>query len=430
MESASFIGFAILLVLLAFFAGTEIPLMSVSAHKLDSFLKQGRFGSVMLKRILHNSERLLVVNLIGTTIVTIAISSLSTVVAIKAAEEFGFSGQHAVGIAIVAASTIILLFGEIAPKIIGVRYTDSVALGVAPIYRFLMIVLTPINFLIEFFIRFLNLLTGGKVDIHSHKISSEELEAFIDLSHEKGAVDSQEHRKIMGVLDLDDMEAESVMTPRVDVDFARLDMTVDEICQLFLDSSHSRLPVYGETVDDVEYVITFREAFAMKSAGKGAQPLSDFRLEKIIRVPLTQPLDRVFSIFQKSRKHIAVVIDEHGGTAGVITMEDIVEEVFGDIKDEKDREAVYMTKLGDGRIRIQSSVLINDVIEELEIEEIEDIGLDESYLGETISYVLMSTLERFPTVGEVVTLQGKRKTLILEVEGVDDGMAETIVARL
>jgi len=151
-------------------------------------------------------------------------------------------------------------------------------------------------------------------------------------------------------LSLPDITAESVMTPRVNVEFLSLDMTVDEACEFLMKTSHSRIPVYGETTDDIEYVITFREAFKLKNEGHGNKLLDSMNLEKIMKVPVTQPLDDLFEKFQKSRRHIALVLDEHGGTAGVVTMEDVLEEVFGDIKDEKDKEDIYILQRADGKI--------------------------------------------------------------------------------
>lgn len=152
--------FLVLLLLLAFFAGTEIPLMSVSEHKLDVFLKERRFGAKALRNIKKNSERLLIVNLVGTTIVTIAISSFSTVMAIAVAENSGLPENQAVSIAVFVASAIILFVGEISPKILGVRFTDSVALKVAPLYEVLLWIFRPLNFVIEFFVKFLNFISG------------------------------------------------------------------------------------------------------------------------------------------------------------------------------------------------------------------------------------------------------------------------------
>lgn len=124
------------------------------------------------------------------------------------------------------------------------------------------------------------------------------------------------------------MTAESVMTPRVTVEFVSRDMTIDEVCEMMMDATHSRFPVSGDNTDDVEFVITFREAFKLQRDGFGDKKISSLSLDKIMKVPLTQPLDDLFEKFQKSRRHIALVLDEHGGTAGIVTMEDVLEEVF------------------------------------------------------------------------------------------------------
>ena len=176
------------------------------------------------------------------------------------------------------------------------------------------------------------------------KISYAEVEAFIDMSHEEGEVDADERRQIKNILTLSDTSAESTLTPRVNVEFIPIEMTIDEVCEFFMNTSHSRMPVYQGTRDNVDFVITFREAFRLQKEGKGKSSLASLSLEKIMKVPLTQSLDTLFEKFQKSRKHIALVLDEHGGTAGIITMEDILEEVFGDIKDEKDQEDVYIRR--------------------------------------------------------------------------------------
>lgn len=428
MDPVALLLFLVLLLILIFFAGTEIPLMSVSDHTVDIFVKQHRFGAIALRRIRKESERLLVTNLIGTTAVTIAISSFSTIVAIDLSHEMSFPGELGVTIAMLFVSGIILLIGEIAPKIIGVRFSDEVALMVAPAYRALMILLLPLNWIIEYFIKFVSFVTGAHVDLHGKKMTSEEFEAFIDIGHKKGAVETHEHRKIKSILDLDETEAGSVMTPRVKVDFVHCEATVDQVCKQFLTSSHTRLPVYCEDQDDVEHVVTFREAFTWQSEGKGASKLSELDLEKIIRVPLTQPIDTVFEIFQKSHKHIALVLDEHGGVAGVITLEDIVEEVFGDIKDEHDREEIFIRRRGNGSLAVKGSVLVDDVLDELGLTH-EDVGMDEEYLGETVGYLIISVLERFPENGECIRFTTGKVLLTLCVKDISDGKVEDVEVR-
>ena len=217
-------------------------------------------------------------------------------------------------------------------------------------------------------------------------------------------MESHEHKKIKNILDLSETEASSVMTPRVSVDFVSHEMTVGELCTFFLSSSHSRIPVYAETPDDIDFVVSLREAFIWKEEELSEKKLRELDLEKIIKVPATQPIDRVFTIFQKSHKHIALVIDEHGGVDGIITLEDIIEEVFGDIKDEKDQEEEYIRKTSNGAIIVQGSVLVEDILEEYGLNNT-CINISEEYIGETVSYLILSLLERFPKNGESITLK-------------------------
>lgn len=320
--------------------------MSIGDHKLEGYVRQRRFGARTLARLKKKNERLLITNLIGTLLVTSAPTLIAEKYITPEVERvFGISDHLATTIVYVFAFLTILLFGEIASKIIGVRFSDSVALKVAPVYQILVWICLPVTWLVEMFMKVLGFLMGGKIDFHGHqKVTEEEFDAFLDMSHKGGAFEIEEKKQIRNLLSLGDTTAESVMTPRVNVEFLSLDMTIDEVCDFFMNSSHSRLPVYEGTPDTVESVITFREAFKLKTEGHGKARLAALSLEKIMRVPVTQPLDDLFEKFQKSRRHIALVQDEHGGTAGVVTMEDVLEEVFGDIKDEKDREEIYMKK--------------------------------------------------------------------------------------
>ena len=419
MDPWSIILFIVLLILLIFFAGTEIPLMSIAQHTIVSNLKKWRFWAKYLKKIKEKNESLLIVNLIGTTVVTIWISSLGTVVAIEIAKELWFSAEKWVWIAILVVSSIVLLIWEIAPKILGVRYAENVVFLVAPAYRLLMILLKPIIILTDIFVKILNYLVWWDSQLHDKKMTTEEFEAFIDMSHEKWAVEHGEHKKIKWVLDLGGTLAESVMTPRVQMDAVNENITIDSLCEYLLMHSHSRIPVYKETIDNIDNFITFKQAFKLKEAWRWNKKLSEIQLDEIIKVPLTQPIDKVFETLQKSRKHIALVLDEHGWVEWIITIEDIVEEVFGDIKDETDKEEIYIQNLKNGKLIAWWNVLIEDIIEELKIEDITEIWLDDDFLWENLSYIITSRLERFPKNEEIIELIWKSKNLRLTVKQIN-----------
>ncbi len=364
-------------------------------------------------------------NLIGTTLTTIGASSIAAFLAIHYAESTLMSHEKVITLIEITSSLIILFIGEIIPKIIGITIPEKIALLVAPLYRGIFFLFRPITGLVEGFIWCISWISGKNLEIHSKKISGEELNAFIDMSHRGGAVEADERRQIKNLLALSDMTAESVMTARVNVEFLSLDMTVDDACDFLMNSSHSRLPIEGESTDDVDYILTFREAFKLQRDGHAKAKLRDLEMEKIMKIPLTQPLDDLFEKFQKSRRHIALVLDEHGGTAGVVTMEDVLEEVFGDIKDEKDKEEIYLRRIKDGKIEAVGTVLIDDILEEYDIS-LEEYGIPSEYAGEPLSYVIIAETEEFPQVGSEIIFTGEHGKLLFRILTVD----ETVIGKV
>lgn len=411
--------FILLLLLLIFFAWTEIPLMSVAQHSIETYIKKNRYWAKALKKIKEKNEQLLIVNLIGTTVVTIAISSLWTIVALDIAESMDLSPEKWAWIAVVVVSWIVLFIWEITPKILWVRFLNSTALLVAPIYRFLMVVLKPFIWVTDIFVKLMNIIFWLEWSLHWHSMTQEEFEAFIDISHEKWAVEEEEHKKIKSILDLGETLAESVMTPRVQMDAVNENMTIDSLCEYLLMHSHSRIPVYKETIDKIDSFITFKQAFKLKEAWRWGKKLAEIQLDEIIKVPLNQPIDVVFKTLQKSRKHMALVLDEHGWVEWIITLEDIIEEVFWDIKDETDREDAYLSKMKDGKIIASWNVLINDILDELRISESEDIWIDSAHLWENLSYIITSVLERFPETNETLEFSGPNWKLQITVKQVN-----------
>jgi putative hemolysin len=425
LEPLSLFLFVFFVFALAFFAGTEIPLMSVGGHKLEWFIRQKRFGARTLAKLKKKNERLLITNLIATLFVTSAPMIIAEkYITPEMLHIFGWSEETTSLVVYMVSFMVVLLFGEITSKILWVRFNDQIALAAAPIYQVIVWILLPLTWIVEQFVKILSWVTGWKLEMHGTKVSEEELNAFIDMSHAGGAVEEDEKRQIKNLLNLSDMTADSVMTPRVNVEFLSLDMTIDGACDFLMQSSHSRLPVYGKTTDDVDSVITFREAFRLQREWHGKAHLSSLDLEKIMKVSLTQPLDDLFEKFQKSRRHIALVLDEHGGTAGVVTMEDVLEEVFGDIKDEKDKEEIYMRKLKNNTIEALGSVLIDDILEEYNLTP-DMIDLPEEYMWENLSYVLMAEEEWFPQEW-VIKSFGSTMKLVLKVIEVDDNVIERV----
>ncbi|EKE26564.1 MAG: protein of unknown function DUF21 [uncultured bacterium (gcode 4)] len=416
MDPVSLFLFILLVTLSAFFSWTEIALMSLSQHKITSLVKEKKVWAKYLKKIKKNNDRLLITILIGNNLVNVWASALATVSTVQLVEKLSLPWSYWIWIATWFVTLILLLFWEITPKSICSKYAEKTSLFVAPFYHFLMSVLLPITFIIELFVRIVSkIFNSNNISV---KMSSEEFEAFIDMSKDIWAVEEGEHKKIKSILDLWDTLAESVMTPRVQMDAVSIDITIDMLCDYFLTHSHSRIPVYEWTVDNIDYVVTFKEAFKLKESWRWSRRLKELTLDKIIKVPLTQPVDKVFETLQKSRKHIALVLDEHGWVEWIITLEDIIEEVFGDIKDETDKEEVYLNKLKDWKILASWNTIIDDIIEEFKIEDIWDIWLDKEFSWENLSYIITSILERFPENGESIELNWNNKSIKLFVKNI------------
>lgn len=427
MDTASILIFIILIGLSAFFSGSELALMTVPKHAIASLVREGRFGAKSLEKIRENTDQLLTTILIGNNIVNVLSASFATAVTLQLARTSNLSEATAVSIATAAVTVFLLLFGEITPKTVCARYNVPISLVVAPFYRFLMIVLYPLTLITEYFLKGMLWIFWMK-DVPK-KISYQEVEAFIDMSHEEWEVEDDERKQIKNILGLRDMFAESVMTPRVNVAFLSIEMSVNEACQFFLKKSHSRMPVAWESNDDVDYILTFREAFRLQAEWFGEKKLSELSLEKIMKIPLTQTLDDLFEQFQKSRRHMALVFDEFGGTAGIVTMEDILEEVFGDIKDETDREEIFMRKKGNGKIEAVWSLLIDDILEEINLR-YDELSIPEEYLWETLSYIILSEFEWFPSEWEEIIFESEQEKLILKVLETEDNVIEKVECEL
>lgn len=427
VDPLSILLFFFLIALSAFFSGTEIALITISKHTVQTLVREKRWGAVSLKKIKSDADTLLITILLGNNLVNVAASALATVASISIVESLQLPPEYGIVFATAGVTVTLLIFGEVTPKAVCSRFSEQISLSVAPIYRVLIFIFRPTTFVLGFLVRGVARIFGDKKYIR--KISHEEVEAFIDMSHEEGEVEDDEHRQIKNLLSLSETSAESVMTPRVNVEFVSLDMTIDEVCEFFMNSSHSRMPIYGQTTDDINFMITFRDAYRFQKEGKGDIQLSSLSLEKIMKVPLTQSLDDLFEKFQKSRKHLALVLDEHGGTAGIVTMEDVLEEVFGDIKDEKDQEAVFIRRKNQFTIEAVGAVSLDDILEEFNMEA-EGLGIPNEYIGEPVSYVILSEKEEFPVIGSEVIFSGANGRLLLKVTRLNGMVIESVACLL
>ena len=373
--------------------------MSVPSHKVETFLKQKKFGAKDLKKLKSNTDRLLITILIGNNLVNTFTASFATSIAMDIAKNLWSTQDVAIGVATWSVTLLLLLFGEIFPKTLATRYADTIALKISKIYLGMQVLFFPIVWVVE---KLMKLLQKKKTDT---KITDEEIEAFIDLWKDSGALEAGEYEQLKNMLNFSEITCEEIMTPRVKIDAIASDLTVNEALEKVLNFSHSRILVYEKDIDHIERVVTLRELYQAHRKGKGEKKLNELSLAQIIKVPLTRPIHLLLDQFKKMRKHVAVIIDEFWGVSGIVSLEDVVEEVFGDIQDETDMEIEPIRSDGEGAYLLQPGVRIEEMLDVFHLS-FEQIGLDQNeWEGETLGYFIISYFERLPVKGDEIELQ-------------------------
>ena len=389
--------FILLFLLSAFFSGTELALMSLAKHKIESLIKQNKYWSKSLKKIKENNDRLLITILIWNNLVNVYTAALATTIAISVWESSGLPQATAIWISTWIVTFLLLLFWEIIPKSFATKNASTISLIVSPIYKYLMIILYPVITFIELIIR----IFSKKWD--SEKMTDEEIESFIDMWRESGTLEKEEHEKIKNILEFDETSVDEIMTPRVKIESLSINITVKEALDYYLSHTHSRIPVYTKTIDKITHFITWRDLLFQLKHWKLDKKLSDMELTNVIKVPLNQSIAKLFETFQKAHKIMAIVIDEYGWVSWLVTMEDIIEEVFGEIRDETDNEVDEIKVIWNNTLLVKSRSLIEDVLEKLWLK-LSNIWLDEKKFDwETISFVITHVVERFPKKWEIIS---------------------------
>lgn len=398
----------ILLALSAFFSSNETALMSVNKIRLRSLADEGNKRAAMALDILENqTPKLLSAILIGNNIVNISASSLATTLA------YSFGG-YMVSIVTVILTVLILIFGEITPKNYATINAEKITLRYIPVFKFLMTIMTPVIFIINLFSRGVMRLMRVDPDAASKAMTAEELRTIVDVSHEDGVIESDEKEMIYNVFDLGDATAKDIMVPRVHVTFADVESTYDELIEIFREDKFTRLPVYKDSQNNIVGIINMKDLLLYDKN-------EEFVIDRFLRKPHftyeTKSISDLLVEMKDSTFNIAIVLDEYGDMAGLITLEDILEEIVGEIHDEYDeKEDELVQKISDREYIIEGSMHLDDVNDHLNTE------LDsEDY--DSLGGFIIEHLDRLPVAGdEVVTDDGIR----LVVEKLDKNRIEKV----
>ena len=384
IESLEYILLVILFILSGFFSGSEVALISVNKFRIKKLAEEGNKNAKIVDKLLENPQRFLTTILVGNNLVNIAAASIATDLAIKT---FGNLG---VGIATGVVTITILIFGEIIPKNLAISNSEKFSLFVArPLYFFEKI----------FFL--LSVLLSGVVRImpssqrRTPLLTEEEIKTIIEYGAREGVIEKEEKEIIKSVFKFGDTDVKEIMVPRIDIVAIEADKTVEEALDLILKTGHSKIPVYEGNIDNIIGMIYVKDVLQHVKEGKNPKVKDITR--KVLFVPESKKIDDLLREMQESKIHMAIVVDEYGGVSGLVTLEDIIEEIVGEIEDEFDREEKKIIKLSENEAIVDARLSISDVEEAL------NIKLPKGEY-DTIAGLILDILEKIPNVGEKVVV--------------------------
>lgn len=377
-----------LILLSSIFSGSETALVSVSQSKVKELASKRVANSGILQKLKSNPHRLLITILIGNNVVNIAASAYAAIVF---TERFGSSG---LGITTGIMTFLILVFGEITPKSFAHQHAVGVSLWIArPIY-YLGMILFPVVWLFEVIVKITNKIVGSEKGV---TVTEGEIMAMVKIGMEEGTLEKQERELIENVLEFNDIEVKDVMTPRVAIEALKSDMTLQDAVNFVIRHPYSRLPIYEDNLDHIIGVLSVREVLECFDKYSPMKKLASVKFHKPLEIPYSKKINILFKEFQRKHMHIAVVIDEHGGTAGLVTMEDILEEIVGDIADETDLEDKPIEIIDANTLITKGAALVEDISDYFKIK----LSGNER---DTLNTLVTDFLHRFPREGEVVKM--------------------------
>lgn len=395
MDSSDVVKIIILLILLllsAFFSSAETALTTCNKIRIRNLADEGNKGADILLKVTEDSGKMLSAILIGNNIVNLSASAITTSLAIKL-------GGYWVGIATGILTVLVLLFGEITPKTMATIHSEKMALAYARVILIFMKLMTPIIFIINNLSMVVLFIFRVDPNAKNDTMTENELRTIVDVSHEDGVIESEEKEMIYNVFDLGDAKAKDVMVPRVHVTFADVNNTYAELLEIFREEKFTRLPVYEDTTDNVIGTINMKDLLLFDNT-------KEFHIRDILREAyFTYEYKSTSELLMEMREssfNIAIVLDEYGETAGLITLEDLLEEIVGEIHDEYDeKEAERIQQVRDREYLVEGSISLDDLNDELALD---DLGLaldSEDY--DSVGGLIIEHLDRLAEEGDEIT---------------------------
>jgi CBS domain containing-hemolysin-like protein len=392
----------LLLVLSAFFSSSEIAMFAFPNHRIEAVVEEGKSGAETLKGLKSNPHRLLVTILVGNNLVNIAMSSIATGLL-----ALFMSQSRAVFLATFGITALVLLFGESAPKSYAVDNTESWALRTARPLKLAEYVLLPLVILFDYLTRVVNRVTGGRSAIEEGYITRDEIRDMIKTGEREGVLEQDEREMLQRTLRFNRTIAKEVMTPRLDMTAVSKDASMDEAIEQCIQSGHNRVPVYEGSLDNVIGIVEIADLVRDRHYNADGIDLDDL-IEPTLHVPESKSVDDLLGEMREQRLDMVIVIDEFGTTEGLVTIEDLVEEIVGEILEGGEEEPIEF--VDDSAALVKGEVNIDIVNEQL------GIDLPEGEEFETVAGFLFNRAGRLVQQGEVITYEG----LDIRVEEVEN----------
>ena len=396
------IALIILVILSAYFSATETAFSSLNRIRLKMLAEKGSRRARLAYRLSENYDQLLSSILVGNNIVNIAATSLATVLFIQ------LLGPGGPTVSTIAMTIIVLIFGEVTPKSIAKEVPERFAMFSAPIIHVLNIIFKPVNFCLIGVRR----LAGRLIKVSGDRtISETELLTLVEEAQQEGGINENESELIHKAIEFDDLEAVDIFTPRVEVEAISIDTPVEEAAEVFAQTGYSRLPVYEESIDSIIGLINEKD-FHNRVLRNGA-PLQSI-IKPVEVVPASMKISALLKLLQQKKTHLAVIVDEFGGTEGIVTMEDILEELVGEIWDEHDEVVENFRRVAENVFSVDCSVDLEDFFE--------FFGVRDDDESSTLNGWVMAKLDRVPQVGDSFDFE----SLHVTVEAVSGQRAERV----
>jgi len=421
LESDPYAGqiiiFVVLLALSGFFSGSETETAFFSINKLLS-QKLSNEDSASARRVLSllkHPRRLLITILIGNTLVNVSAASVAALLVITIAHNIGLSRDLAILINVAVVSFVILVLSEVTPKVIAVKRPEQFAKSVSLIFIFFSFLFFPLSYVLDKFMALMTVSFGFNEQEKERLLEVEEFQTLLDIGEEQGDLEEEEKEMLHSIFEFGDTSVREIMIPRTDVVCVSHKVAVDDLINIIKSKGHTRIPVYRETIDQIQGIINAKDLLPLISErGKEFNALELCRPP--IYVPESKKIDDLLRLFQEERQHLAIVVDEYGGTSGIVTLEDVIEEIVGEIRDEYDKESPLYRKVDEG------TYIVNAKIDIESLDELVNINIPDTDEYETLGGFILEQTGALPNEKETIlyndfllTMEKVEKNRIVQV---------------